>query len=109
MCVCVCVCVCPHRSKGSEIFNFLSRFTLKSQSEKDQFFTTLPAQLFTLHPLFLAEHLVPLLVTPLVMAEPKARSTLWSHLLTPVSQTTPRPKAFTDGAVCPLLEEDMYM
>ena len=56
----------------------------------------------------LAEHIVPLLINPLVMAEPVARDSLWKHLLLPVGAENPQVKVFDDSCPCPLLQEDLF-
>ena len=61
------------RNDASEIAEFLSHLTVKSQALKDEFFTSLSARLHSLPPSVVAEHLVPLLLTPLVMSERVAR------------------------------------
>ncbi len=99
----------PTRSnKSSLITEFLSKLTLKVKVEKDDFFRGLARDLFSLPPGVIAEHVVPLLISPLVMAEPVARDSLWKHLLLPVSAENPRSKVFDDSRPCPLLQEDLF-
>jgi len=88
--------------------DFINNLTLKTLSEKGVFFKSLSQRLFELPPIFLAEHLVPLLLSPLVMAEPGARE-LWQNLLTPVARASQRPKTFSQQRVCPLLPEEMFV
>ena len=71
--------------------------------------STLAFHLHSLPPLVVAEMLVPLMLTPLVMAEPMAGEQLWKHLLTPVSRAKPRPKMFDSSQTCPLLDAEHYM
>ena len=61
------------RNDVSDIADFLSHLTVKTQSEKDNFFSDLPARLHPLPPRVVAEHLLPLLLTPLIMTETVAR------------------------------------
>ena len=61
------------RNDASEIAEFLSHLTVKSQPLKDEFFMSLSPRLHSLPPSVVAEHLVPLLLTPLVMSERVAR------------------------------------
>ena len=60
------------RNDATEISEFLGHLTVKTQAQKDEFFGSLPPRLHSLPPHVVAEHLVPLLLTPLVMAEPEA-------------------------------------
>lgn len=46
---------------------------------------SLPSRLLTLSSQTLCHHVVPLLLTPLVMREPAARQYLWKHLFTPIT------------------------
>ena len=107
------------------IVDFLTKITLHSQEAKDSFFrydpstvylnqlflslpiSSLPIQLHSLSPTLLAEHVVPLLCTALVMAEPKS-SLIWPHLLCPTSKTNPRQKVFDESKICPLLSEELF-
>ena len=82
--------------------------TLKTRKEKDQFFLALPSQLHALPQPVVAEHIVPLLINPLVMAESLTRDTLWKHLLLPASNMKPRPAVFDPTHPCPLLEKDLF-
>ena len=93
---------------SSLLIDFLSNFTLKTRKEKDVFFCSLPEQLHSLSSQVLAENVVPLLVMPLIVAEPLARDTLWKHLLTPISSDFPRRKVFSSAHVCPLLDEELF-
>ena len=93
---------------SSLLTDFLSNFTLKSRQEKDAFFCSLPEQLHSLSPQVLADNVVPLLVSPLIMADPLARDTLWKHLLVPVSAQHPRRLVFNSSVQCPLLDEDLF-
>ena len=97
------------RNQGSQVFEFLSQLTLKSPTDKNQFFAALPATLFSLPPLFVAEYLVPLLVTPLVLGEQGAMEVVWRHLLSPVKDASLRPKVFSRDRVCPILPEDLFL
>ena len=98
----------PNRNISSELCDFLSKLTLKNRKEKDQFFLDLPRQLHSLPQAVVAEHIVPLLINPLVMAEPLARDSLWKHLLLPISNMKPRPVVFDPTHPCPLLEKDLF-
>ena len=102
------ILTCPFSNKSSKIVDFLSHLTLKSKAEKDRFFHGLARDLFSLPPEVIAEHIVPLVINPLVMAEPVAKDCLWKHLLLPASDACPRPKMFDDSHPCPLLEKDMF-
>lgn len=93
-----------HSNQSSVIREFLSNLTLKTKGEKDKFFRDLASVLHSLSPHVVAEHIVPLLVTPLVMTEPLAHEALWKHLLWPVTQENPRPKAFDPSLPSPLLD-----
>lgn len=95
-------------NKCSQITDFLSNLTLKTKAEKDHFFRGLARDLFSLPPVVLAEHMVPLLLTPLVMAEPVAAEALWQHLLLPCSSQHPQGKVFDEAQPCPLLQEDLF-
>ena len=99
----------PCRNDASQIFDFLSNLTLKNKQQKQKFFSTLAEKLYSLPPLFIAEHLVPLIINPIVMAEALTRETLWKHLLTPVCDSRPRPKVFDQNRVCPLLDEELFV
>ncbi len=92
----------------SAITEFISKLTLKKKSEKDCFFLGLMEDLHTLPPAVIAEHIVPLLVTPLAMVEPLAREYLWKHFLLPVSPRNPRQKAFDPDVLCPLLSSELF-
>ena len=125
------------RNNVSEIADFLSQLTVKTQTEADQFFASLPGQLHSLPPRVVAEHLLPLLLTPLVMTQNVARrytgftereggreggregrrglscgslfsSSLWKHLLTPASTARPRRMNFDPTKICPLLDEELF-
>ena len=64
--------------------------------------------LHSLPSMVVAEHIVPLLLNPLVMAEPSASEDLWPHLLCPVSQTHPKRDQFNPRETNPLLDEDQF-
>lgn len=98
----------PLSNKSSFITDFLSNLTLKTKSEKDKFFHDLASDLHYLSPQVVAEHVVPVLITSLVMAEPVAQESLWQHLLLPVTTANPRRKAFDSSHPCPLLEQDLF-
>ena len=75
---------------SSELCGFLSKLTLENRKEKDQFFLDLPRELHSLPQVVVAENVVPLLISPLVMAEPLARDSLWKHLLNVIHCTCAR-------------------
>lgn len=95
-------------NQSTVIADFLSNLTLKPKSDKDIFFRGLAADLHSLSPGVVAEHLAPLLINPLVMAEPCARDCLWQHLLLPATPQNPRAKIFRDSSPCPLLQPDLF-
>ena len=61
------------RNDATEMVEFLSHLTLKTQQQKNEFFESLVSRLLSLSSNVVAEHLIPLLLTPLTMAEPLAR------------------------------------
>ncbi|XP_065885969.1 protein-associating with the carboxyl-terminal domain of ezrin-like [Dysidea avara] len=90
----------------TDIVEFLEQLTVKKSDEKSEFFRSLPARLLSLLSQTLCRHIVPLLLTPLVMGEPAAQQYLWKHLFTPA--VGDRRHHFHPDIVCPLILESDY-
>ena len=94
------------RNELTDIVEFLEQLTVKKSDEKSEFFRSLPARLLSLLSQTLCRHIVPLLLTPLVMGEPAAQQYLWKHLFTPA--VGDRRHHFHPDIVCPLILESDY-
>ncbi|XP_031569529.1 protein-associating with the carboxyl-terminal domain of ezrin-like [Actinia tenebrosa] len=66
-----------------EVVTFLSNITIKSDIDKDKFFSSLASKLQNISPSVIARRLLTKLMSRFVMAEPSAEKEFLPHLLTP--------------------------
>ncbi|CAB3360137.1 Hypothetical predicted protein [Cloeon dipterum] len=90
-----------------EILEFLSAITLKTTSEKEQFFRGLWAQLATLPETMVATQLADLLLSRLVLLEPSAQTYLVPWLLA-IKDEQPLTGSFQSGECMPLFSRPIF-
>ena len=71
-------------------------------------FRLLASRLHSFSSCVIAEHVIPLLVTPLVIAEPQASEHLWQHVLCPSSSSHPKSNEFDPHAINPFVTEEQF-
>ncbi|XP_059479883.1 protein-associating with the carboxyl-terminal domain of ezrin [Neocloeon triangulifer] len=90
-----------------EILEFLSAITLKTISEKEQFFRSLWAQLATLPEVMVATQLADLLLSRLVLLEPSAQTYLVPWLLA-IKDENATSGSFPSGDCSPLFSRSIF-
>ncbi|KAK3742013.1 hypothetical protein QZH41_019861 [Actinostola sp. cb2023] len=71
------------RNDYLDVVSFLSNITIKSDIDKDKFFSSLASKLRNISSTVVATRLLPKLMSRFVMAEPSAEKEFLPHLLTP--------------------------
>lgn len=94
------------RSSFLEIMTFLNQITIKSEEEKEKFFSSVAFKLTTIPPKVVAKRMLPRLLSRFVLADPIAEKNFLPHLLTPFKENSE--KDYQLSGLSPILSEDLF-
>lgn len=94
------------RSSFLEIMTFLNQITIKSEEEKEKFFSSVAFKLTTIPPKVVAKRMLPRLLSRFVLADPIAEKNFLPHLLTPFKENSEKDYQFS--GLSPILSEDLF-
>lgn len=94
------------RSSFLEIMTFLNQITIKTDVEKEKFFSSLAFKLTTLPPKIVARRMLPRLMSRFVLAESSAEKNFLPHLLTPVKDDNETD--YQLNGLTPVLPDDLF-
>ncbi|XP_044175547.1 protein-associating with the carboxyl-terminal domain of ezrin-like isoform X1 [Acropora millepora] len=94
------------RSSFLEIMTFLNQITIKSEEEKEKFFSSVAFKLTTIPPKVVAKRMLPRLLSRFVLADPIAENNFLPHLLTPFKENSE--KDYQLSGLSPILPEDLF-
>lgn len=94
------------RSSFLEIMTFLNQITIKSEEEKEKFFSSVAFKLTTIPPKVVAKRMLPRLLSRFVLADPIAEKNFLPHLLTPFKENSE--KDYQLSGLSPILPEDLF-
>ncbi|XP_015756323.1 PREDICTED: protein-associating with the carboxyl-terminal domain of ezrin-like [Acropora digitifera] len=94
------------RSSFLEIMTFLNQITIKSEEEKEKFFSSVAFKLTTIPPKVVAKRMLPRLLSRFVLADPIAEKNFLPHLLTPFKENSEND--YQLSGLSPILPEDLF-
>lgn len=94
------------RSGFLEIMTFLNQITIKTDVEKEKFFSSLAYKLTTIPPRLVAKRMLPRLMSRFVLADPSAEKNFLPHLLTPIKDGNDAD--YQSSNLSPVLPDELF-
>ncbi|RMX46617.1 hypothetical protein pdam_00020965 [Pocillopora damicornis] len=94
------------RSGFLEIMTFLNQITIKTDVEKEKFFSSLAYKLTAIPPRLVAKRMLPRLMSRFVLADPSAEKNFLPHLLTPIKDGNDAD--YQSSNLSPVLPDELF-